>query len=279
MRRVDRVWRAALGVLLASWPLVMAAGPVDAATRGAGSMLVRQDVRCAGTGTTSTVFLPFSLWFSGFSPHETGTVAAYTQPGGALIGSATITLDSTGRRCVEVVGEAPPGRYKIVYDFGSGTGKQKVIRLVDPPVSTDVPTAAPSTTSASPTSASPTTTSASPTTTSASPTTTSASPTTTSASPSTTSASPTTTSASPTSTGASPTATSPSATGTSGPGGTASPSATEPGHVEFIPEDLAPTGASAPPPSLPSAVVLLVVGGLLLLLTRRGTVATADRRH
>jgi len=221
---------------------------------------VRQDVRCAGTGTTSTVYLPFSLWFSGYAPHETGTVAAYTQPGGALIGSATITLDSTGSRCVEVVGEAPPGQYKLVYDFGSGAGKQKVIRLVDPPGGTDAPTAAPTTTSATPM-------------------TTSASPTTTSASPTTTSASPTTTSASPTSTGASPTATSPSATGTSGPGGTASPSATEPGHVEFIPEDLAPTGAAAPPSSLPAAVVLLVVGGLLLLLTRRGTVATADRRH
>jgi hypothetical protein len=219
-------------------------------------MLVKQDVHCADSGTTSTVYLPFALYFTGYAPHETGTVSAYTQPGNERIGTATITLDSQGSRCVEVVGQATPGQYKIVYDFGSGTGKQKVIRLVDAPGASHTPTPAPT-----PTSASPSTTSASPTTTSASPSTTSASPTTTSASPSTTSASPSTTSASP-----------------SDPGGTASPSPSESDHVEFIPENLAPTGSSGPSP-LPGALVLLAVGGLLVLVSGRSSVATADRRH
>ena len=35
----------------------------------------------------------------------------------------------TGRLACASPGEVPPGNYKIVYDFGSGTGKQKVVHI------------------------------------------------------------------------------------------------------------------------------------------------------
>ena len=114
-------------------------------------MLVRQDVHCGGTGNASSVYLPFALYFTGFAPNTVGTVSAYTQPGGHLVASRAVTLDAQGARCVEVVGSATPGQYKIVYDFGSGAGKRKVIQIVPGPTASASPshpiaTVSPSTT-------------------------------------------------------------------------------------------------------------------------------------
>lgn len=113
--------------------------------RGEGTMLVRQAIDCSGTGTTSTVSLPFGLLFEGFEPLQTGTVTAFTQPGGVEIGAATVTVDAAGNRCVEVIGEnnPPPGQYKLVYQFGSGAGKSKVITLEAPPATSPPPTTPP----------------------------------------------------------------------------------------------------------------------------------------
>ena len=109
------------------------ASSASAQIRGEGTMLVRQSTDCSGTGTTSTVYFPFSVLFTGFEPGETGEVTAFTQPGGEQVGHRTVTVDEQGNRCELVEGTVPPGQYKLVYDFESGTGKQKVIRLVAPP--------------------------------------------------------------------------------------------------------------------------------------------------
>jgi LPXTG-motif cell wall-anchored protein len=76
-----------------------------------------------------SVQIPFTLLFTGFEPHASGTVVAYSQPGGQQVGSADVTVDALGVRCLRVVGDAAPGQYKLVYDFGSGTGKQKVVTV------------------------------------------------------------------------------------------------------------------------------------------------------
>ena len=127
-------------------PLIVAIGGLSPAlaaaeTRGQGTMLVRQTLDCSGTGNASTVHVPFSVLFTGFAPNETGTVTAYTQPGGQQVGQRTVRVGPDGTRCVRVRGNVPPGQYKIVYDFGSGTGKQKVIRITGPgPKPTVTPT-------------------------------------------------------------------------------------------------------------------------------------------
>ena len=66
-----------------------------------------------------------------------------------MVGEATVTVGPDGSLCVRVTGTAPAGQYKIVYDFGSGTGKQKVIEIVGPAPPTD--TSTPSTTTDTPT--------------------------------------------------------------------------------------------------------------------------------
>jgi len=104
-------------------------------------MQVHDTANCSGNGNDSTVSVPFSVLFTGFAPGATGTVTAYTQPGGQEVGSRTITLGPDGSRCARVTGDVPAGQYKIVYDFGSGTGKQKVIRIED---DKPKPTASPS---------------------------------------------------------------------------------------------------------------------------------------
>jgi len=261
-------FRVGLTMLIAALVAAPGTAPASAQSRGQGTVLVHQDIHCGGSGNSSTVYMPFALHFTRFPPNATGTVSAYTQPGGQLVGTSNVTLDAQGNRCVEVSGDAPPGQYKIVYDFGSGTGKQKVIRLVTAP--TPTPTVTPSHPIATVT---PTSASATPTTTSASPSTTSASPTTTSASPSTTSASPSTTSASPTTTSASPSLTS---TSTGVPTASVSPTDTAPEFV-FTPEALAPTGASQEP--LTVGLALALAGLVLILFTRRGSASAASRRH
>jgi hypothetical protein len=262
-------------MLIAALVAAPGTAPASAQSRGQGTVLVHQDIHCGGSGNSSTVYMPFALYFTGFPHNATGTVSAYTQPGGQLVGSGNVTLDSHGNRCVEVSGDAPPGQYKIVYDFGSGTGKQKVVRLVAAPSAT--PTVTPShpiaTVTPTSSSATPTTTSASPSTTSASPSTTSASPTTTSASPSTTSASPSDTSASPSTTSASPSDTS---TPTGAPTASVSPTDTAPEFV-YTPEDLAPTGGSTEP--LTIGLVLALAGLVLIILSRQGSASSVSRRH
>jgi len=121
-------------IAMAAIPLVLlaSAGTAQGAARGQGTMLVYDNTTCEGTGNASVVTLPFSLLFTGFEPGASGTVTAYTQPGGELVGSASFSLDEDGERCARVDGDAPSGQYKIVYDFGSGTGKQKVIRVNNP---------------------------------------------------------------------------------------------------------------------------------------------------
>lgn len=131
--------RRIIGAAAAAVLLVLACAAPAQAARGQGTMLVYDNTTCAGTGNASSVTLPFSLLFTGFEPGATGTVSAYTQPGGVLVGSATLTLDDSGRRCAFVDGDVESGMYKIVYDFGSGTGKQKVIRVRDPDRPTGTP--------------------------------------------------------------------------------------------------------------------------------------------
>ena len=126
--RCARVLVAALVITMVG---AIGSGAALAAPRGEGTMLVRQSDDCSGTGNDSSVSLPFSLLFTGFAPDTTGTVTAFTQPGGDEVGSGTVMVDSNGEACVRVTGEVPTGQYKIVYDFGSGTGKQKVIRITD----------------------------------------------------------------------------------------------------------------------------------------------------
>ena len=155
MRRSLHTSMIALLLITASW----AVSPgLATALRGEGTMQVRQSQDCSGSGSDSTVTIPFSLFFVGFEPYDTGTVVAFTQPGGEKVGEATVTVGPDGSRCVLVTGKVPPGQYKIVYDFGSGTGKQKVIQIVGPAPPTD--TSTPTTTTDTPT---PTTTTVTPT--------------------------------------------------------------------------------------------------------------------
>ena len=120
-------------------------------------MLVRQNTDCSGTGNESTVSFPFTLFFSGFESGVTGEVTAFTQPGGTQVGHRSVTVDELGNRCELVDGTAPPGQYKIVYDFGSGTGKQKVIRLEAAPAPTPSGGPSPTESAAPPTTGPPTT--------------------------------------------------------------------------------------------------------------------------
>ena len=288
MGRVRTLGRASVVGLLAVAALVLVAGPGLAAPKGSGTMLVRQDVHCGGTGNASSVYLPFALYFAGFAPNAVGTVSAYTQPGGHLVATRAVTLDAEGNRCVEVTGSATPGQYKIVYDFGSGTGKQKVIRIVPSPTVSASPSHPIAT--VSPSGTRPPTATASPShpiaTASPSTATPTASPTG-SVTPTATTSSPTTTSASPSGPGTTPpVTTSASATGTASgsPGATAAPTSTpspsdsETADLELIPEYLPPTGGSVTA-TLAAGLLLLAFGGLLMLLGRRGSVSTADRRH
>jgi len=273
VRHVGLTGRVLLAGILAVGAAVLVGGAAQAAPKGAGTMLVRQDVHCGGTGNASSVYLPFALYFTGFAPNTVGTVSAYTQPGGHLVASRAVTLDAQGARCVEVVGSATPGQYKIVYEFGSGAGKQKVIQIVPGPTATasaspshPIATVSPSTTAtASP--SHPIATVAPSTTATASPShpiaTVSPSTTGTPTSPATPSVSATAT-----------TTGSPGATATASP----SPSTSESGDLEFIPEYLPPTGGPATS-TLPAGLVLLAVGGLLVLASRRGSASTGDRRH
>jgi len=254
VRHVGLTGRVLLAGILAVGAAVLVGGAAQAAPKGAGTMLVRQDVHCGGTGNASSVYLPFALYFTGFAPNTVGTVSAYTQPGGHLVASRAVTLDAQGARCVEVVGSATPGQYKIVYDFGSGAGKRKVIQIVPGPTASASPshpiaTVPPSTTATAspshPIATVPPSTTGTPT------------------SPATPSVSATAT-----------TTGSPGATATASP----SPSTSESGDLEFIPEYLPPTGGPATS-TLPAGLVLLAVGGLLVLASRRGSASTGDRRH
>jgi hypothetical protein len=271
MRYTGLAGRASMAAVLVVAGLFLGADVSHAASKGAGTMLVRQDIHCAGTGTASTVYLPFALYFTGYPPHTVGTVSAYTQPGGHLVASREITLDASGARCVEVVGSATPGQYKIVYDFGSGAGKQKVIRVVpDPSVtataspSHPIATVSPTRTTPAPTSP---TASVAPSTTSAGPTV-SGGPTT---SAPTTSAPPTLT-------------TSPTGTASGGSGASPStssapaPSESETADLTFVPEYLPPTGGSVTS-TLPAALVLLCLGAAMVLLSGRGRASSGARRH
>lgn len=128
-------------VILACAALLLPAAPAMASARGQGTMLVSDGISCQGAGNDSAVTIPFSLWFTGFAAGATGTVSAYTQPGGELVATRDVTLDENGQGCLRVTGDAPSGRYKLVYDFGSGTGKQKVIYVTNPrPTQSPVPT-------------------------------------------------------------------------------------------------------------------------------------------
>jgi hypothetical protein len=129
--RVTR-WPA---VLLAVALVGLTAPAAQAQVRGQGTLLIKQSTDCSGNGESAQVYFPFSALFTGFEPNESGTVTAYTQPGGVQVGQWTVTVDALGNRCEMVVGTADPGQYKIVYDFGSGTGKQKVIRIIPAPPS------------------------------------------------------------------------------------------------------------------------------------------------
>jgi LPXTG-motif cell wall-anchored protein len=115
--------------------------PASAALRGEGTLHIHDSEDCTGPGEDSTVTVPFSGLFTGFAPNTTGTVSAYAQPGGQLVGQRQVTVDAQGNRCELVTGvDVPPGQYKIVYDFGSGTGKQKVIHIAGSTEPTQTPT-------------------------------------------------------------------------------------------------------------------------------------------
>ncbi len=137
MVRLFRFAATALTLTLAGTVVSSASAQI----RGEGTMLVRQSTDCSGTGTASTVYFPFSALFTGFEPGETGEVTAFTQPGGVQVGHRAVTVDEQGNRCELVEGTVPPGQYKLVYDFESGTGKQKVIRVVAPPGGSTSPSA------------------------------------------------------------------------------------------------------------------------------------------
>ena len=113
-------------------------------------------------------------------------------------------MDEAGEACVRVTGEVPPGNYKIVYDFGSGTGKQKVIHIRDSePEPTESPTDTTEPSPETPTE-SPTTPTVTPTTPTVTPTTPTVTPTTPTVTPTTPTVTPTTPSGSPSSATASP---------------------------------------------------------------------------
>ena len=84
MRR-NAALRAVLAVSVAVLSVSAAAAPAGASSRGQGTMLVYDSTTCSGTGNSSSVTLPFSLLFTGFDPGATGTVTAYTQPGGEFV--------------------------------------------------------------------------------------------------------------------------------------------------------------------------------------------------
>jgi hypothetical protein len=134
---------AVIGLLVATATIVP-----SSAFAASGTMKVHDTADCSGKGNDPKVTIPFSLEFTGFAPYTTGTVTAYTQPGGVKVASGEVLVDGKGYRCVRVDGDAPPGKYKIVYDFGQGTGKQKVIEVVAAPTPppTNPPTTAPPTT-------------------------------------------------------------------------------------------------------------------------------------
>lgn len=272
MRRPNAALRAVLAVSAAVLAVSAAAAPAGASARGQGTMLVHDNTVCAGTGNASSVTLPFSLLFTGFDPDATGTVTAYTQPGGEFVAEATITLDSEGERCVRVDGEAPTGQYKIVYDFGSGTGKQKVIYVRnpdDPGNPTPPPTTATITSTSTVTS---TVTSTETVTATVTETITTVTP------PETTTGTTTSTqTVTATETG---TVTS-TATVTSTPSFTPGPGETDvEGDLDFTPVDpLAPSGASTTGGLLPAALVLLLSGAALVAVSRRGWAASPARRH
>jgi len=234
-----------------------------AAFAGSGTMLVKDADDCSGNGNSSTVTIPFSLYFTGFDPFTTGTVTAYTQPGGVEVASAPVQVDGAGNRCVLVEGDAPPGQYKIVYDFGSGTGKQKVIRVAAAPTATptSTPTATPTATPTSTPTETPTDTATS------TPT-----DTTTSTSTDTATSTPTdTATGTPTS----------SDTATSGPG--SAPSATA-GDLVLTPlgvvdqASLPATGGTTPG-LLPLALALTVAGLIAVVATRTRPGLGRGRRH
>ncbi len=217
-------------------------------------MLVRQSTDCSGNGNSSSVTVPFSIYFTGFEPFATGTVTAYTQPGGEEVGSRSITLGPDGSRCYRVTGDVPPGQYKIVYDFGSGTGKQKVIRIEGAaPTPSPTPTKTPT---KSPTSSPSVTPTVSPTVTS-------------SVSPS---VSPTVTSSvSPSGSATGSPSASPSESESVLPTSTAAPSESE--DVEgltFTPVDTLPdTGSSHVSRNLSIGAGLVVLGSLLVAVSLR----------
>jgi LPXTG-motif cell wall-anchored protein len=234
---------------------------------GQGTMHVKQALDCTGGGEDSTVHLPFALLFEGFAPNTTGTVTAFTQPGGVQVGQATVTVDALGNRCEEVTGSAPPGQYKIVYDFGSGTGKQKVIRLVEAPAPSPSPTET-VTPTVSPTTSESATGSESPTETSTA--TVSESPTETSTA---------TASEPPTSSTASPSGT----LTESAPPSSATPSASSSvlgEELEFIaePDPVGDAAARLPKTGADDVTALVVVGPLLALLGL-GLLVVARRQH
>ena len=81
-----------LCVLTVSLVAVVGTSTTAAAVpRGRGTMLVRQSTDCSGNGNVSTVALPFSVLFTGFTPGDTGIVTAYTQPGGVQVGQRTVS--------------------------------------------------------------------------------------------------------------------------------------------------------------------------------------------
>jgi hypothetical protein len=265
-----------LGAALALAVVVLSTGvlaaPADASSRGRGTMLVYDNTTCAGTGNASTVTLPFSLLFTGFEPDVTGTVAAFTQPGGEFVAEATITLGPDGSRCVRVDGDAPSGQYKIVYDFGSGTGKQKVIRVINPgdaPVGTPPPT---TTTITSTGTVTQTVTSTETITETVTATDTGTTP-----PVETTGTTTSTQTVTSTETGA----VTSTATVTTTPSFTPGPSDTDvEGDLDFTPVDpLAPSGASGTGGLLPAGLVLLVAGAALVAVSRRGWAASPARRH
>jgi hypothetical protein len=136
---MTRLWVAVVAAMVL---VGLAAPDAEARVRGQGTLLIMQRTDCGQHGESSSVYFPFSGLFTGFEPNTTGTVTAYTQPGGVQVGQRSVTVDAQGNRCELVTGTAEPGQYKIVYDFGSGTGKQKVIRIVEapPPSPTESPT-------------------------------------------------------------------------------------------------------------------------------------------
>lgn len=266
MRRILAAAAAAAALLV-----LAAAAPAQAA-RGQGTMLVFDNTTCVGTGNASSVTLPFSLLFTGFEPGASGTVSAYTQPGGALVGTATLTLDDTGRRCAFVDGDVESGMYKIVYDFGSGTGKQKVIAVRDPDNPTGTPEPSePSESTVTATSTITTTSTATETVTATSTTTDEATSPPATITETSTATVTTTSTATATVTETSVVTTTPSLS--PGPGST-----DEEGGLVIRPVDpLAPSGA--PSNGLLPAGVLLVLLGLAAVAAGRATATLHRRRH